>query len=317
MPQAVKFADGSQTRLRVLAVPFGGLEELGGRDLDDEFFTAKTDLCHSWYPVSRPLLYQHGLHPDTDVAPVGKVDSSTTTVDDVGVWVEAELDKQASYFEHIRRMVEQKKLYASSGAMPHLVRKAKNGHIDRWPWVELSLTPTPANPLARVEAKTAVKHYTEAGMTPPPTIDPNDSRSWAELLETLADDVDEFSAGTRRYSAMRAKVGRALNETRRQRLAVLMERMRESASEIEAMLAETERRAAVDDAAESAPDAPAPDATPEEKAVPATPAPTPVIEPTPTPSVADEGAAELTAIFAKFQRDDAFYGAVLSHSRRR
>jgi hypothetical protein len=315
-PQAVKFAPGSDTLLHILAIPFGGLEELGGRDLDDEYFSVKTDLCADWFPVQRPLLYSHGLHPDTDVAPVGKVDSSTATVDDVGVWVDAELDKQAAYYEHIRRMVEQKKLYASSGAMPHLVRKAKDGHIDRWPWVELSLTPTPSNPLARVEAKTAVKHYTEAGMTPPPTIDPNDSRSWAELLETLADDVDEFSAGTRRYSAMRAKVGRALNETRRQRLAVLMERMRESASEIEAMLAETERRAA-DDAAESASDAPVPDVTPEEKAVPAAPVSALTSEPTPTPSVADEGAAELTAIFAKFQQDDAFYSAVLSTSHRR
>jgi hypothetical protein len=317
-PQAAKFVEGSTDRLKVLAIPFGGPDYLDGSDLDGERFTAKTDLCNDWYTVSRPLLFQHGLDEDaTGVTPVGKVDSSTLAQDDLGWWVEAQLDRQSRYFAHIARLVEQKKLYASSGAYSHLVRKAKDGEILRWPWVELSLTPTPANPLALVEAKAVREHYLAAGITPPPTIDADDARTWGDLLDTLADDVAEFAAGTRRYTAMRAKVGRPLSEARRRRLTALAERMRESASEVEALLAETGPAAAEAEAEAAAPDAaaPTPDAPPaEEKAVPAAPA-AGTAAPEPNPSVAEGAAGELTAIFAKFRQDAAYYERVLATPR--
>jgi hypothetical protein len=302
--EPVKFAEGSETRLKILAIPFGGLPELGGKDLDDEYFTAKSDLCTSWYPVTRPLLYEHGKHADVEVDPVGKVDSTTvTTEDEVGVWVEAELDRQAQYYEHIRRMVEQKKLYASSGAMGHLVKRAKDGHLDRWPWVELSLTPTPANPLARVEAKTAVKHYEAAGITPPPTMDDDDTRSYADLLDRLTDDIGDFTDLTSRLTEGRVKVGRPISEARRRRLGDLMERMRASASEIEALLAETEGAAT--------PPPPAAAAGEDVEAAGG------AEEGAGTEGKAAHAPPELLAIFTQFQKESAFYGSLLPGRTRR
>ena len=314
----VKFADGSDTRLRVLAVPFGGPRELGGKDLDGEYFSAKTDLCTSWYPVQRPLLYEHGKHADVDVAPVGKVDSTTVSVEDeVGVWVEAELDRQAQYYEHIRRLVEQKKLYASSGAMGHLVKRADDGHLDRWPWVELSLTPTPANPLARVEAKTAVKHYEAAGITPPPTLgadDPEDDHPqvFNDRLARLADEVKVCTETAVRHADGRHKVGRPISAARRRSLGDLLERLRQDASDLERLLAETEPRtgaptATPDDTEEAGAasgegeaagggDTGPGDAGTEGKTAPAP--------------------ADLLAIFQHFQQEQAFYGAVLPGRRR-
>jgi hypothetical protein len=302
---AVKFVGGSQTRLRILAIPFFGPKELGGRDLDGEFFSAKTDLCTSWYPVQRPLLYEHGLRPGPDVAPVGKVDSATlTTEEGVGVWVEAELDRQARYFEHIRRLVEQKRLYASSGAMPHLVKTAPGGEILRWPWVELSLTPVPANPFAVVEPDKVRKHWKAAGLAlpeahappaaegapdrgsgaapedgrePKPEPEPEDEPDPIELseptglryaaaLDRLLVDVPVFVARTESLVGLRAKVGRALSSARRARLVALLEAFDAGAADLRALLAETD----------PAPQDAGPDAAAEEKAAP--PADVPLAE---------------------------------------
>lgn len=317
--EAVKFAEGSDTRLRILAVPYGGPEELDGRDLDGEYFSGKTDLCLDWYPASRPLLYHHGLHPDTDAAPVGKVDSTTATVEDaVGVWVEAELDKQARYYEHIRRLVEQKKLYASSGAMPHLVRKAKDGHIDRWPWVELSLTPTPANPLALVEAKAARDHYAAAGITPPPTLNPNDGAAagYLDTLDRLTDEVAEVVDLTRRLTAGRAKVGRPqMTASRRERLAGLIAQM-------QALLDETQPRSPADQADADPADA-APDQAPEPQAE-AVEGGEGAGKAEDAPEHGDQGAAhapagdpDLAQILAKFRTDERFYEPILAPARGR
>src|SRR6266516_1703866 len=163
---AVKFADESQDRLLILAVPFGG--PFDGKDTDGEFFTAKTDLCLDWFPRERPLLYEHGLIPETGVEVIGRVDCSTLKLDDDGWWVEAELARHAKYRDQIKKLIERKALFASSGALPHLFQKnSKTGEILRWPWIELSLTPIPANLLASVEPVEAVKHFKAAGLAEP------------------------------------------------------------------------------------------------------------------------------------------------------
>lgn len=163
MVRAIKFAADSDDTLEILAVPFGGI--LGGRDTDGEYFSAATDLCLDWFQDSRPLLYDHGLDDGPGVAAIGRVDATSATKADDGWWVRAQLDKSSQYFAAIKELIEKQKLYASSGAMPHLVRRAKHGEILRWPWVELSLTPTPANLLAVVEPAAVEKHYKAAGLT--------------------------------------------------------------------------------------------------------------------------------------------------------
>src|SRR5689334_20331145 len=50
------------------------------------------------------------------------------------------------YVRVVQRLVDKGVLAWSSGSLPHLVEVADDGHIQRWPIVEGSLTPTPAEP---------------------------------------------------------------------------------------------------------------------------------------------------------------------------
>lgn len=112
----------------------------GGADLEGETFGPQTDYMLDLAPT-KLIFYDHTLG-DVKHA-IGK----TTLVepDDFGLWVEAELDRNKSYVDMVMRLVEQGALGWSSGSVGHLTRR--NGKsITQWPIVELSLTPTPAEP---------------------------------------------------------------------------------------------------------------------------------------------------------------------------
>lgn len=113
------------------------------RDLQGEFFTPETEFQLDMYP-SRPALYHHGFDPTLQVKQVGII--TTLKTDDVGLWAEAQLDLHDRYIAAIHRLVQQGKLSWSSGSVPHWVQVDPDGHIRRWPIVEGSLTPTPAQP---------------------------------------------------------------------------------------------------------------------------------------------------------------------------
>lgn len=113
------------------------------RDLQGEYFTPDTDLGLEWY-AQRPALYHHGLDGDMQAATVGVID--TLKMDDTGLWAEAQLDLRKRYVQAVMRLVEKGALGWSSGSLPHLVQVDGDGHIRRWPIVEGSLTPTPAEP---------------------------------------------------------------------------------------------------------------------------------------------------------------------------
>lgn len=183
---AVKFAKDSDELIEGPGMPYGG--PFNGRDLDQQFFSAKTDFAFDWFGEGvRPLLYHHGLDEDAGTAVVGRVKAWETK--DLGVWTRAQLDKQSKYFAAIRDLVKSGKLYFSSGAMAHLVQiDGKSGEIKRWPWVELSLTPTPANLLATVDYATAEKHYKAAGLDPDSLKAASEKRMRAMLRE-MADEM--------------------------------------------------------------------------------------------------------------------------------
>jgi hypothetical protein len=157
MGAAVKFLDGSDDTIEILAIPFSG--PFAGKDADGEFFSLNTDLCPGWFPDALPLLYHHALDDTVGTEVIGRVDVKSLRTDDEGHWVKAQLDKRSKYLTQIKKLIEQEALGASSGAMSHLVKRTKAGEITRWPWVELSLTPTPCNPYAVVSYDTAAKHY--------------------------------------------------------------------------------------------------------------------------------------------------------------
>lgn len=141
------------------------------RDLHGEFFTPETDFALDWF-AARPALYQHGMDGALKAAVIGTVD--TLRPDDVGIWAEAQLDLRERYVQQVQRLVEQGVLAWSSGSLPHLAERDPDGRITRWPLIEGSLTPTPAEP-RYTDVQTIKQAYKALGINPAAFI-PHDNR---------------------------------------------------------------------------------------------------------------------------------------------
>lgn len=221
MDMAVKFADGTDNIIRGLAVPFGG-PFAGNKDITGEDFGPDTDLCLDWFPQGRPILFHHGLDGSLKTAVVGR--QTDVEVDDEGAWVKAQLDKRSRYYSRVKQLIDQQALGFSSGAMPHLVKTRKDGHIERWPWVELSLTPTEANPFGAVYAVKADL----SGFTTDLIDEPEDtgSESFDDQAARVASAVGEFvKRAEARIEVRAAKAGRELSSSNRTWLQSLDERL--------------------------------------------------------------------------------------------
>jgi hypothetical protein len=150
-----------------LILPYGG--PLYGQDLTGTHFTKATDFCLEWFPetTGRPGLYAHGFDATVKASVVGR--EVKNWADDKGRWLQAQIDKAHEYAAEIKEMVDQGLLSMSSGAVDHLVQVAtKSGEIVRWPWVEWSLVPNPANPEAivyPVKSAEALDHLTAGGVS--------------------------------------------------------------------------------------------------------------------------------------------------------
>jgi HK97 family phage major capsid protein len=113
-------------------------------DLTGDFFARDTDFGDA---KKSPVLYHHGLD-----AKIGKrkLGDAQLTIDDVGVWVEAQLNLRDEYEQEIYKLAEKGKLGWSSGTAAHLVERQPEGKsykITSWPLgLDASLTPTPAEP---------------------------------------------------------------------------------------------------------------------------------------------------------------------------
>lgn len=112
----------------------------GGRDLDGETFGPETDFMLDLVP-QKLVMYDHALGSVKHV--IGK--TAAVSIDDTGLWVEAELDRHAAYVEQIVSLAERGALGWSSGSVSHLTQR-EGKSIKRWPVIEFSLTPTPAEP---------------------------------------------------------------------------------------------------------------------------------------------------------------------------
>lgn len=211
--QAVKFAEDDEdgTVIEGLAIPFGG--PIKGKDIDGEFFDKDTDLALDWFPDGRPILYHHGLHGAVKTEVVGR--QKTVTVGDEGGFVTGELDKRSRWYARVKKLIDAGALGFSSGAMPHLVQTNKSGHIKRWPWVELSLTPTPAHPGAVAYAvKADASAFTTDGDGP-------EDGPYTDHGERVLADVAGFLERTDDRVEARTKVGRELSTANREALREL------------------------------------------------------------------------------------------------
>lgn len=113
----------------------------GGKDLEGETFEKSTDFMLELAPT-KPIYYDHALQPEV-THPLGV--TLKATIDDVGIWVEAQLERSKRYVNEVLKLVGEGVIGWSSGSVGHLVRR-EGKTIKRWPIIEFSLTPTPAEP---------------------------------------------------------------------------------------------------------------------------------------------------------------------------
>lgn len=167
---ALKFVGDSRTDIEGWLAPYGGPDYLGGKDWHGEFFSPATDFALEWFgDWQRPLLYQHGLDDAIKTEVVGRIKVERR---DKGLWMQAQLDAAHEYHGEIAALLTEGALGASSGSVAHLVQTdRKSGAIKRWPLIEGSLTPTPANPDATmgyaVKSADAVLHLGVLGTEAP------------------------------------------------------------------------------------------------------------------------------------------------------
>ena len=149
----------SNAKWRVLAIPFGG--PFKGKDLDGEYFSPRTDIKPDWFR-ERPVLWHHGMDEEIKDATLGTEDDLTLEED--GWWAKVWLDRSSRYWAQVNQLLARGQAYGSSGAVAHLVKKAKDGEILVWPHAEQTLTPMPINFFSRVEAAKAVDDFNSAGI---------------------------------------------------------------------------------------------------------------------------------------------------------
>lgn len=122
-------------------------------DLGGDFFTAETDFG----PLTTSLVfYEHGMD---EVIKARVLDSDATlTKDDVGVWIEAQLERRDAYEQFIYGLAEQGRMGWSSGTASHLAKRELKGDASgsaaSWirQWVlglDASLTVSPMEPRAQ------------------------------------------------------------------------------------------------------------------------------------------------------------------------
>lgn len=180
--EPIKAEQISNAKWRVLAIPFGGPMK-GGKDLDGEFFSPKTDIKPDWFD-RRPVIFHHGKDAHVEDETLGIEDDLAKEKD--GWWATMWLERQNRYFAFLDKLMREGKAFGSSGPIAHLVRKdAKTGEILRWPHAEQSITPTPANIFSRVSAAKA-EHFIYAGIELDPVM--------KGLLDDLPDLPPDLSA---------------------------------------------------------------------------------------------------------------------------
>lgn len=124
----------------------------GGVDLTGDSFSPD---CDFWINDGRlspnpPVMFEHGRDQFMRKAVVGRVTS--TRVDSIGLWVEAQLKASKAYMDAIRKLVAAGVIGWSSGSAPQFVERTKSltpdarHSIVSWGVIECSLTPNPAEP---------------------------------------------------------------------------------------------------------------------------------------------------------------------------
>jgi hypothetical protein len=169
---AVKALGGD--RVGAYAILYGSKNEFDLSDTKDYFTKSTAYWLDAW--DRRPILYHHAQDPDTKDIPVVGTWTKSVATDDVGVWLEGQLDASHKYHSAIQELLKAGKLFISSDSAPHLVtRKSVGGgvhEVTRWPLLAASLTVSPCEyRLPPVELKALRDAYQAAGIPFPELVD--------------------------------------------------------------------------------------------------------------------------------------------------
>lgn len=128
------FKSGDDWILDILAAPFGSPDE---KDSDGEYFSERTEFYLDKHTPQ--AIYYHGY--DENKRPMGEGaqylgNTLKTWFDSSGLWIRVALDKTSKY---AKKVWEAPRRAASSGSIAHLVRKAQDGEILKWPMPEISV----------------------------------------------------------------------------------------------------------------------------------------------------------------------------------
>lgn len=161
-------------------------------DLYGTKFTKNTDFWESTTSATPPLMYDHAMDAKLGLQMIGQVTKKKT--DEVGIWFEAQMDKANKFAEAIAQMVRAGKMGVSTGTSPHMMSLDGNT-ISSWPILEVSLTPTPAEPdtidhLAQKRYEEAVSNLIVAAEA----VKALSSKS-NPADESTADDADDSTEG--------------------------------------------------------------------------------------------------------------------------
>ena len=125
-------------------VRFSGPDE---KDLAGEYFTFGSDFG-STLGTGAATMINHGVPLGQGMEEFANVifPPATVTKDSKGLYVETMLDLGDPLQEALSQLVSLGALRWSSGSAAHVVQKAADGRIVRWPPIEFSFTPTPCEP---------------------------------------------------------------------------------------------------------------------------------------------------------------------------
>jgi len=161
------------------------------------------------------VYYNHGLDQVLKRRVVGFAQLEQK---DAGIWAEAQLEMRDEYEQMIYELAKDGKLGWSSGSAGHLVeREQKNraSKITRWPIVEASLTPTPAEPRNTVLPLKSL-------ITPDAALTDNgETEPQKQLQKEIAMDEKELQAiAEKAAEGAAAKTAEVLNEKHEKQLEV-------------------------------------------------------------------------------------------------
>lgn len=135
------------------------------KDITGEYFTPETTNILSIHRAlgKTPVIFDHGTDATLGADLIGLSDKMA--IDEQGVWAETVLNASHGYYRTIRSLVDKGALHYSSGALPKARKAAPDGRLLRWPIIELSTTPRPAEFRMMERPLRATKSaYLEAGL---------------------------------------------------------------------------------------------------------------------------------------------------------